>query len=540
MPTINLNKKEFEKLVRKKLPLEELKDRISMLGTDLEKIEGNEIIVEVFPNRPDMLSEQGFARAFSSFIGVKKGLRGYKAKKSNYKVVVEKSVKEVRPFTACAVVKNLKLDDEKIKSIIQIQEKLHIGYGRNRRKVAIGIYPLEKIKFPIRYLALSPEKIKFKPLEMSAVLNGKQILEEHPAGREYSYLLEGKKVYPVFIDTNENILSMPPIINSDDVGKVDEDTKEVFIECSGFDYNVLSKCLNIIVTALADMNGEIYSVDIADEKNKISPDLNPSEEKIDIRYVNKILGLELKENEMKDLLERMGYGYSNGKVLVPSYRVDILHQIDFVEDIAIAYGYENFKEEIPNVSTIAEESPKAKFDRKISEVLIGLGLLECSSVSLSNEDNLNKKMNTKNKLVKVESPVNADHDTLRNSILPSLLNILSENKRYEYPQNVFEIGKVFDDIKDKDNLSMVITGNFTEIKQMLDALFSALAAKYKIKEEEHGSFISGRCGRIIVDDKEIGVIGEIHPQILNNWGLEMCCSGLEIYINELFEVIKND
>src|SRR3990167_2964419 len=203
MKNVTLNKNQFEELVGKKLPLEELKDRISMLGTDLEKIEGNEIIVEVFPNRPDMLSEQGFARAFSSFIGVKKGLKEYKINKSNYKVVIEKSVKEVRPFTACAVVKNLKFDDEKIKSMIHIQEKLHIGYGRNRRKVAIGVYPLEKIKFPIKYLALPPEKIKFKPLEMSAVLNGKQILEEHPTGREYSYLLEGKKVYQVFIDTNE-------------------------------------------------------------------------------------------------------------------------------------------------------------------------------------------------------------------------------------------------------------------------------------------------------------------------------------------------
>jgi len=539
MPTVNLNKKEFEKLVGKKLELDKLKDRISMLGTDLEKIEGNEIIVEVFPNRPDMLSEQGFARAFSSFINIKKGLREYEVKKSNYKVVVEKSVKEVRPFTACAVVKNLKLDDEKIKSMIQIQEKLHIGYGRNRRKVAIGVYPLEKIKFPIKYLALPPEKIKFKPLEMSAVLNGKQILEEHPTGREYSYLLEGKKVYPIFIDTNENILSMPPIINSDDVGKVDEDTKEVFIECSGFDYDVLAKCLNIIVTALADMGGEIYSIEIKDEKNKVSPNLDPEEIKIDLKYVNKMLGLELKEDEIKDLLERMGYGYGDGKVLVPSYRADILHQIDLVEDIAIAYGYENFKEEIPNVNTIAQESPRAKFNRKISEVLTGLGLLECSSVSLSNEDNLNNKMNIKNKLVKVESAVNQDYDTLRNWTLPTLLKVLSENKRYEYPQNIFEIGKVFHEIKDKDSLGIVITGNFTELKQILDAVFSSINLECEVKEEEHGSFISGRCGKIIANGKEFGIIGEINPEVLSNWGLEMACSGLELDVDRLFDILKS-
>ena len=538
MPTVTLNKNQFEELAGKKLPLGELKNRISMLGTDLEKIEGNEIIVEVFPNRPDMLSEQGFARAFSSFIGVKKGLRKYNSRKSNYVVEIDKSVKSVRPETACAVVKNLNLDDEKIKSIIQIQEKLHVGYGRNRKKAAIGVYPLEKIKFPIKYLAKKPEEIKFKPLEMTQVLNGKEILELHPTGRDYKHLLENEKVYPIFIDANDNILSMPPIINSDDIGKVTEDTKEVFVECSGFDYKILSKCLNIIVTALADINGEIYSVEIKDSKIKISPDLNPKEEKLNIKYVNKMLGLELKENEIKSLLEKMGYDYSNGKVLVPCYRTDILHQIDFVEDIAIAYGYENFKEEIPNVSTIGRESERSKFNKKISEILIGLGFLECSSVSLSNENDLNKKMNVKNKLVKVESPVNQDYDTLRNEILPGLLKILSENKRYEYPQNIFEIGKVFDDVKDKDSLGIIVTGNFTLIKQNLDSLFSLLDFKYEIKENENGSFILGRCGKIIVNGKVIGIIGEIHPIVLENFGIDIPCSGLELDIETLLFLIS--
>lgn len=539
MPTVTLNKNQFEELAGKKLPLEELKDRISMLGTDLESIEGNEIIVEVFPNRPDMLSEQGLARAFSSFIGVKKGLRKYNVKKSNYKVIIEKSVKKVRPWTACAVVKNLKLDDEKIKSIIQIQEKLHIGYGRNRKKAAIGVYPLEKIKFPIKYLALKPEEIKFKPLEMSQVLNGKEILELHPTGKEYAHLLEKEKEYPIFIDSNENILSMPPIINSDEVGKVTENTKEIFVECSGFDYRVLAKCLNIIVAALSDMNGEIYNVEIQDEKKINSPNLDPEEMKLDLKYVNKILGLELKENDIKELLERMGYDYSNGKALIPMYRADILHQIDLVEDIAIAYGYENFKEEIPNVSTVGKESERSKFNKKISDVLVGLGLLECSNLSLSNEIVLNKKMNVKNKLIKVESPVNQDYDTLRNWILPSLIQILSENKSYEYPQNIFEIGKVFEGIKDKDSLGVIVTGNFTMIKQKLDVLFKALDIEYRVKEpdEDIDCFIIGRGGDIIVNGKKLGMIGEISSFVLNNFNIDIPCSGLELNVEELFEII---
>jgi len=213
MPTITLNKKEFEKLVGKKLPIEKLKDRISLLGTDLESIENDEINLEIFPNRPDLLSEQGFARAFSSFIGVKTGLRDYKVKKSQEQVIIDPSVKDIRPFTACAIIKNLKLDNEKIIQIIQIQEKLHITYGRNRKKTAIGIYPFEKIKTPIYYKAESPSKIKFKPLDYPKELTGKQILSKHKAGREFAHLLKDYKKYPIFIDSNNNILSMPPIIN---------------------------------------------------------------------------------------------------------------------------------------------------------------------------------------------------------------------------------------------------------------------------------------------------------------------------------------
>jgi len=315
MPTVTLNKKVFEKLVGKKLPLDKLKDRISMLGTDLEKVEGNEIVVEIFPNRPDMLSEQGFARAFSSFIGIKTGLRKYTVKKSNYEVIIDKSVKNVRPFTVCAVVKNLKFDDEKIREIIQIQEKLHITLCRKRKKGAIGIYPMEAIKFPIMFTAKKPRDIKFRPLEFPREITGLQILSQHPAGREYAYLLEGKDLFPIFVDANKEILSMPPIINSHKTGKVNEKTTEVFIECSGFDLEVLKTCLNIVVTAMADMGGEIYSTNVKyppgfECKSINTPDLSPNKWKIDLKFVNKLLGLGLKESEMKKLLEKMGFGYA--------------------------------------------------------------------------------------------------------------------------------------------------------------------------------------------------------------------------------------
>ena len=287
MPTINLNRKVFEDLVGKKLSTEKLKDRIAMLGTDLEEINEKEIVVEVFPNRPDMLSVQGLSRALSSFINTKPGLRQYKVEHSNEKMIVDKSVAEVRPYTACAIVKNMHFTDETIKEVIDIQEKLHITYGRNRKKVAIGIYPFEKIKTPIKFLAQSPKDIVFQPLESDKKMNALEIIKLHPAGKIYGYLLEGKKRFPVFRDANDEVLSVPPIINSHKTGKINEKTKEVFIECSGFDFKIMKKCLNIIVCALAEMGGKIYSMDIYyGTKKYTTPDLSPEKIKVDINYIN--------------------------------------------------------------------------------------------------------------------------------------------------------------------------------------------------------------------------------------------------------------
>ncbi len=205
-----------------------------------------------------------------------------------FSVKIEPSVKEVRPFTACAIVKNLKFDDEKIREVIDIQEKLHSTFGRNRKKIAIGIYPLEKIKLPITYKAQEPEKIKFIPLEMNEEMTGRQILSRHPKGREYAHLLSDAKKFPIFVDAKGDILSMPPVINSQMTGKIDIKTRDVFIECSGFDFNVLSKTLNIIATALADMNGEIYAMNLDYGKRIITPDFTKEKMKIKAATIAKV------------------------------------------------------------------------------------------------------------------------------------------------------------------------------------------------------------------------------------------------------------
>ncbi|MBU2633912.1 MAG: phenylalanine--tRNA ligase subunit beta [Nanoarchaeota archaeon] len=528
MPTVSLNKKEFEKLVGKKLDLDKLKDRISYLGTDLERIEGNEIIVEIFPNRPDMLSEQGLARAFSSFIGVKTGLRKYKVKKSGHKVIVDKSV-TMRPYTACAIVKNIKFDDEKIKQIMQIQEKLALSHGRNRKKSAYGLYPSRGINFPMHYIAKDPKAVKFKPLGFDKEMIASKVEQIHPKGKEYRWVAEGWEKYPFFIDSKDNVMCMLPYTNSEDTGKIDENTKEVFIECTGVDLQNINIALNIFVTMLADMGGEIYSMDIVySGKTITTPDLKPKKMKLNIKAMNKWLGLDLSEKEVKGYLERMGYDY-NGDVFVPAYRADILHEVDLYEDIAIAYGYENFKEEIPNISTIGEEDKFAIFKGKIARFLVGFGLLEVNNYHLGSEG-----------VIEVEGG-SSEYGFLRNWLVPGMLKNLRDNKSYDYPQKIFEIGTIFKKgesetgVIENDRLGLLVShgdAGFTEVKQILDSLLSYLGFDYKIEECTHDSFIEGRCGRVIVNGKNVAYIGELHPKVLE--GLGMPVAGFELNLSEIF------
>lgn len=548
MPTIKYNKNTILELIGKKVSDEQIANRISFLGTGFEGINADEIEVEIFPNRPDLLSEQGMARALCAFMDIKGGFKKYDVKKSGAKVVIDKSVKGVRPYTACAIIKGLKLTDEKIKEIIQIQEKLHITYGRNRKKAAIGVYPLEHIKTPIFYKALHPEEIKFKPLDLNKDLTGSQILAIHPTGREYGYLLEGKDKYPVFIDSKQNILSMPPIINSNIIGKLTLTTRDVFIECSGFEFDYLHTCLNMIVTALSDMGGQICSVDLQyPDKKYVTPDLSGKEMKLEIDYVNKILGLELKEPELKKYLGRMGHDYKNKKVLVPNYRSDILHPIDLIEDIAIAYGYENFNGTLSDFSATAHEKPLEVFKNSVREILAGIGLIEVKNYHLTNKDAQSKLMNYNIDLVELENSVTQDYNVLRAWITPCLMETLKNNKHYDYPQNIFEIGTVFklDDTQDTyvqetDRLGIVLCGNdanFTKIKQILDVISEALNIKYDLTDTEHGSLIKGRNARVVVNGTKLAYIGEIHPQVLSNWTIDMPVAMLEINMTELFRLM---
>ncbi|MBL7160048.1 MAG: phenylalanine--tRNA ligase subunit beta [Candidatus Aenigmarchaeota archaeon] len=547
MPTMNFNIDDFNKLAGKKFKDKELDEKIPLFGAVVEKTEGREMEIEVFPDRPDLLSVEGLARAFSGFMGVKKGYVGYPSVSSGVKVIVDKSVNKIRPHIACAVLKDVKLTDEMVKSLMQLQEKLHASHCRKRKKASIGVYDLDSIKFPVTYKA-EGKNLKFVPLEFKEQLTLEDILKKHPKGKDYAWILEGKEKYPVLVDAKGMVLSMPPIINSED-SKVKKDSKGLFIDVTGMDKKTVNEALNIVVCALADRGADIKTVNVVySDKNVKTPQLGAWEQDVKISYINKILGLELSGKDVCKLLEKMRFfaaeiSKGNIRVKVPPYRTDIMHPIDIAEDVAIAYGYNNFKPEIPSVATIGDEREAAIFSRKIRDLMIGLGFSEALTFILTNKDDLFLKMGLKEeKIAEASNPRTVDYYGCRNWLLPSLMKALTVNKHNLFPQKLFEVGEcvVFDKTDTGTRTVLKLAGvasyekcNLTEIKSIVESILKNLGLEYEIKSFEHPSFIDNRCGEIIVNGGRIGFFGEINPFVLSKWNLEMPIIGMEIDLEKL-------
>lgn len=560
MPTIQIDFEDFQKLLGIKLPkdYDELNEILSYVKGEVTLFDGQEVHIEIKDsNRPDLWHVEGLARALRGFLGFEKGLKKYSVTgDSGVKINVDARLKNIRPYIACAVVKDAKLTDTIIRQAMHLQDKLDQTYGRRRQRTSIGLYNFSLINPPLHYVVAKPSEESFIPLGFEEKMNLKEILEKHPKGIEYGNIVRGYAVWPILKDSEGKILSFPPIINSNDLGKITEDVHNVLIEVTGMVHETVLNTLITVAVSLADRGGQIYSSTVQypylELKNIVTPQLKTQTMQLDMKFVNKILGFDLKPKEIADLLQKARFGVSKVSeesvlVEIPCYRLDIMHPIDIVEDIAIAYGYNNIKPQWPQLSTIGATSSQKCFNDLVREIMVGLGFQEILTLTMSNPETLFNKMNLKpEKVVEISNPKMLTLTCLRNWLLPSLIEFLSHNTHVEYPQKIFETGfaTVFDKkeeskTKDARKLACAIihaNANFTEVKAVLDALFLNLGLKYSIKEDKHESFIEGRIGKILVKNKEIGVIGEIHPKVLETWKLENPVSAFEIELEEILSM----
>jgi len=499
-------------------------DALTDMGAPTEvDPETGKLFVEVTPNRPDWYSVLGLARAIKSYYKNKN--EKYVAESGDWKVIVDKKVSKIRPYTVNAVIKDLKLDDLKIKDMVLLQEKLLATLGRRVKRFGIGIYPLDKIKFPVRYTTMKPEDIVYQPLTSSKKVSAPEILKTHPKGQEYGYIIEGHDEFPVYVDASNEIMALIPIVNSEESGKVDETTENIFIEVSGNDLIGVNQALNVLACHFIDLGGKVYDVDVVygDKKLK-TPNLEYKKVELKEERVRDVLGIDIKEDEIKKMLEKMGYFADKNDVYVPPYRTDILSDVDIIEDVAIVYGYNNFKPTVPDFFYPGKKNTQ---HRALNDLMKNMGFVEVCTPILTNKEGLDLFGCGG---IDVLNPKTKEYTRLRTSIIPNMVDVLSRNRMKGLPQKLYEIGKVINN-EEKNYLcfAMVDTDlEFSIARGCLQTVVVGLGEEFQLKETENSFLEPPYSSEIIINGEKRGIFGKLKKEVGDGFGFEF-----PVYICEL-------
>lgn len=454
----------------------------------------------------------------------------------------------IRPYISAAIVNGLRPTDDSLKSWINLQEKLDQTYGRKRKKASIGFYQADLVTSPLSYTVANPDETTFVPLGSERESTLREIVATHPKGSEYGDIISGFHEWPLLIDGKGKVLSLPPVINSNDLGKITTGTKNILVEVTGTNSETVHNTLKIVVSCLSARGGRTYSCledyPYGKPKRIVSPDLRPTPIKLSLVLVNRLIGVSLRPREASRLAEKAGYAVRKASqdlltIEIPCYRTDIMHEVDIIEDLAIASDLNKLQPEWPNIWTVGELSKQTTDAETLGEIMIGLGFQETLSYVLTSPMTVRTNMGIDTgSIVQIANPKMSTHTTLRNWLLPSLLDFLSQNTHVDYPQKIFEIGSTINradspsqPVREDRKIAAVTIhaeAGFTEIRSCLDALMKSVGHDFNIKRGDHPSFLPGRCGAVFSGSREIGIIGEFNPLVLKSFGLKLPAAAFEL------------
>ncbi len=553
MPVVTFDRQDLNRLIGKECSSEELGERMPMMGGDLDKVDGDAITIEWFPDRPDLLTLEGTGRAMRAFMDVRPGLPRYEVQPAQTELRVDESVAAVRPFAALCFVRGVPFDDDYVKTVMDAQEKLTLAPGRKRRKIAIGVHDAAPggapLKGPFTYTCVGPDDKPFVPLAQTREMTPAAIMEEHPKGREFAHLLPDD-AFPVFLDSDGEVLSLPPVINAAKT-TVTSATRDLLLDVTGTDAVSVRRTIALLATGFAERGGTIEAVTVHDASGTWTcPDLRPAERRIEVEEVQRILGLQVSADDVAQCLQRMGHGAeafdTNVLVEIAPWRFDILHDWDLIEDVAIGYGFEHFTGELPKTSTFGGRLAHQGLEDRLRAALVGHGFHEARTLTLSNEADQWTHWGAdaaKHDPVRVRNPVLEEQTILRTWLTPSLLRVLGHNKHRALPQRLFEVGFVVDPAMGSGHanrlrfacVEQAAKVGFADVKGLIEAIVRdlGLGEVVSLVPGHAPGFITGREGQIILDGQVIGHFGELHPDTITAFGLTAATVAVEFDVTSV-------
>ena len=577
MPKIDVNEKLFFNLLGEKYSYDVLEDRLTCAKAELDEkpdsaVGENERIIKIElndTNRPDLWSTAGLARQlklhkntqavqssktgytlYNDFLSFSGSTKDY----GNRVVNVDPALKDIRPFMTAFVISGKPIDEPMLLDIIQTQEKLCWNFGRKRRSISMGVYRYAQIKWPVSYHAVDPDKTAFVPLGFEEPMSCRQIITEHPKGKEYGHIIADMPKFPLLSDAAGETLSMAPIINSAALGAVQVGDSDLLVEMTGTDMPSLLLATMIVACDFFDAGYKIlpclikHPYDTGFGKDIVTPLYFQSSASASVKAAQKLLGENLSAAEMLAALARMGVEASekDGTITVmpPPYRNDFLHEVDIIEDIMLGRELPSFKPEKPHDFTIGRLTELTLLSRKAKSLMIGLGFQEMIFNYLGSKRDYIERMNIDGSdVIEVSNPMSENYQFVRPSIIPSLLSAEAVSGNAVYPHKVFEIGKTAflcdEEITGTRTrqyigfLTAASDANFNSAASETASLLYFLNHEYTVEEASDPRFIPGRQARLIVKGKPVGIFGELHPAVLENWDIRVPCTAGEIDLEAL-------
>jgi phenylalanyl-tRNA synthetase beta chain len=548
MPVVELSYSRLQKLIGK-VSKKQISDSLPFLGLDIESEDKDDVRIEYSPNRPDYSTDFGIALGLQGLLGIKTGDVKFKIKQSRkYSIAVKPDVSKIRPFVTGIVAKNGKIDDKTLKQLITMQEDLHFGIGRKRKKSSIGIHDLDKISFPLVYSTVDKSH-KFVPLNSKDEMSISEILTSTDVGKDYGPLLGQSLKVPIIFDDNQNTVSFPPIINAN-ITTVTTKTKNLFVEITGIGRDDAEDMLAVVAMILQSAGFALESVTISGAKNT-SPEFGTRKLAVSTSLVNQTLGLDLKPSQIILCLKksRLGALSKGSEILctIPAYRFDIFGPMDLVEEVALGYGIQKLEPTMSPSQTVGQTNPVSLQLKLLDKTMIGLGYLEALNSSLTSKRVL-YDMTTRDssKIISVLDSKSREHTILRDSILPGLAENLSKNIHESYPQRLFETGTVFtpgNPVSENINFAGICAhkdANFTEIKSVVQAALNVgFGIKVETKTSSDPVFEKGHCASITLNNLQIGIIGKINSVVVENYKIRVPVVGFELSLSESILPTKN-
>ena len=550
MPIIRVNPARLMKLIGKDITINELSEILFRLKCEVEVCEDGKLAIEVNNDRPDMMISEGIARSIRGLLEIELGYKRPITRESDLSTLVHKVPS--RPYIAVAIVRNVNIDEEFLEELIQFQEKLHITYGRNRRKVAIGLHDLSKLPCREISYALVPLSKRFVPLHHYSEMSVGEVLKKTEQGQKYGSISLYNNMHPAVMACNE-IIAIPPVINAD-ITRIEPSTKDLFIDVTGIDYDAISRVLDVIVTNLTERGGIIERIEVVKENSKvITPELREDIMRIEINYINKLLGTSLTSEKVVKHLKTMRFEASaeeknSVRVIIPPYRVDILHPADIAEEIAMSIGYDNLgPQPIPNYLP-AKRPRRIILVNHLRELLIGLGFQEVMTLVLMSSDFVKKVFKGEVDVLEVLNPLSLELSCVRTSLLPGIMAVFGKSQYAEMPVRVFEIGYVV--TKDVNSptgwrnelrLGIGIMNSevsFEDIQAPVYAVLRALGLQPQTKIYKHPTLINGRTAKLLVNEKFVGYLGEVHPEVLEVLGIKYPVAIAELNVERIEMVLR--